>query len=594
MDSNKNNLLEKIKNLPSQPGCYLWKNNLGEIIYIGKAKNLLERTSQYFNNKHLDQKTQILVSKICDIDYIIVDNENDSLLLEMNLIKKHKPKYNILLRENNNYPYIVVTDEAHPRILYTRNPEKFKGKKYGPFANSNFNKYQLFIILNRMFPLRKCNKLPSSKCIFYDINQCLGPCIKKVDPEQYQIILQQINNLFKGDINKVKEELIAKELAYSEKLDFENANYYLEISKSLDYIINNNQIIFDKKKDFDFFSFFVHENTITIVIFKYNKGMLLDKYELTNFLFASTELEYIKSFLITYYTDELVVKPKSIYISIRKEELCDVENIIKIDFINPKSGKMLDTMNTAMENAKLANKSQFYKLLKNFNRNENALLELEKILKIDNLSLIEAYDNSNIFNTEKVGVKIAYINGYKNPKLYRKFIIKNQNAQSDFEYMEEVIYRRFLAIKNGKDNIIPNLIILDGSKPQITAAKNAFKKLNLEGLVPIIALAKDEKHKTKSIILENYEEIVIDKKSDLYLFLFNIQEEVHRYAISFFRNKKSNSLLTNKLEDVEGLGKKRIKKLLEKYDTFDEIINASLDELSQIIPRDVAKKIKKI
>ena len=255
---------------------------------------------------------------------------------------------------------------------------------------------------------------------------------------------------------------------------------------------------------------------------------------------------------------------------------------------------MLNTMKTAMQNAKLANQSKYYKLVRNFDRNENALIELEKLLGIDNLSLIEMYDNSNIFNTINVGVKVAYLNGYKNTNLYRKYNIKNETARSDFEYMEEVIYRRFLSIKNGKDSMLPNLIIVDGGKPQITAAKNSLKKLSLEGVVPVIGLTKNERHKTKSIILENGEEIELDKSNEVYLFLLNIQEEVHRYAISFYRNKKSASLFYTKLNDVPGLGRQRIKNLLEKYDSLEAIVNASEDELSQIVPREIAKKIKDI
>lgn len=594
MDSNRKNLLEKIKNLPETPGCYLWKNNVGDVIYVGKAKNLLDRVSQYMNNKSLDSKTQILVSKIWDVDYISVDNENDSFLLERNLINKYKPRYNILLRTGGNYPYIVVTDEKHPRIIYTRNPDKIRGKKYGPFANSKMNKYELFIILNRMFPLRKCSKLPKNKCIFYDIGQCAAPCINKIEPGFYEEIEKKIDSLFKGKINDFKKELKEKEMHYSDKLEFETAMSYLEITKALDFIIQNNQVIFDTKKDFDFFSFYVKENSITVVIFKYNNGTLLDKYETTNFLFDNDELDYIKSLLINYYLDELTKKPKSIYISIEVDKLKDIEDIIKIKFINPKSGKMLNTMKTAMQNAKLANQSKYYKLVQNFDRNENALIELEKLLGIDNLSLIEMYDNSNIFNTINVGVKVAYLNGYKNTNLYRKYNIKNETARSDFEYMEEVIYRRFLSIKNGKDSMLPNLIIVDGGKPQITAAKNSLKKLSLEGVVPVIGLTKNERHKTKSIILENGEEIELDKSNEVYLFLLNIQEEVHRYAISFYRNKKSASLFYTKLNDVPGLGRQRIKNLLEKYDSLEAIVNASEDELSQIVPREIAKKIKDI
>lgn len=585
-------LKEKLKLIPKKPGCYLWKDKNGIVIYVGKAKNLSNRTKQYFL-KDRDLKTRKLVNEIRDVDYVVVNNENESLLLESNLISQYKPKFNMLLRESNSFPYIVVTKEEHPRILYTHNNDKkINGTYYGPFANSNIRKYDLYNFINRIFPLRKCNKLPNQKCIYYDIGQCLGPCIKKIEKQDYEPYLKKINNFFSGKHQEIDESLRKKELEAAEKLMFEDSKKYLDLRNSLKTFSERQDIIFSKSNDEDIIGFHSKENVISIVFFKYVNGTLLSKYDVTT-MFYNDEEEIITTLLFEYYSKIAIEIPKIVYVSLQDETLENLSKSLNIKFINPTKGIKKEVMEIALTNAIETMKNKYLTMISNENRELNSIDELQKILDIDNIYRIEIFDNSNIFSSDKVAAMVVYENGKKNKNAYRKYNIKNLNANSDYEYMQEVIYRRYKNVYEG-DGEIPDLIIVDGGKQQVKAAIESLKKLELNNVINIIGLAKDNKHKTDRIVKSDFTEIKLDKKSDLYFFLLNMQDEVHRFAITFHRNKRSKSLFDNSLNQIKNLGKKRIAKLIEKYETLDKIKSASLEELMQIVPKDVAKEIKKL
>ena len=581
-------LKNKLKNVPKLPGCYLWKNKHGIVIYVGKAKNLYNRTHQYFNNKK-DPKTFKLVQEIFDLDYVIVNNENDSLLLENNLISKHKPKYNILLRETNTFPYIVLTNEKHPKLIYLHdNKKKVDGTYYGPFAIAK--KYDLFNFINHLFPFRKCKNVPKQKCVYYDIGQCLGPCINKVEKKDYDEYIKKVNNFFNGKYKEIDELLEKKELEFANNLDFENSQKYLELRNNLVDFSKKQDIIFSKKNNIDVVGFAIKENVIALIIFKYVEGILLSKYEIIT-VFYNEVSEIIESLLFDYYKNMVVEKPKIVNLSLDDLVLSNLSNSLGIKFINPSKGIKKDVMINVFENANQLLKNKYLSLIANLNREIDSLQELSEMLKINNLYTIDLFDNSNIFNDNKVGVVVVYENGKKNKKLYRKFNIKNELANSDYEYMKEVIYRRYKNLLINKE-ALPNLIIVDGGKIQISAAISSLKLLNLDQIIPVIGLAKDDKHKTDRIIKADFSEIILDKKSNLFFFLLNMQDEVHRFAISFYRNKKSKSLFKNSLSDIKNLGNKRISKLIEKYQTIESIKNADIDELSQIVPKNVANAIK--
>lgn len=582
----------KLSTIPKKPGCYLWKDKNGIIIYVGKAKNLYNRTRQYFQN-NVDLKTSKLVREIADIDYVIVQNENESLLLENNLISKHKPKYNMLLRESNSFPYIVITKEKHPRILYTHNNQKqIKGTYYGPFAMPTIKKYELYNFINSLFPLRKCKILPKKKCIYYDIGQCLGPCIQEINDIDYEPYLKKINDFFSGDCKEIDEFLASKEQEYCEKLMFEESQKYFELRKSLKYFSEKQDIVFSQNNNEDIIGFAIKENIISIVIFKYVEGNLLNKYDITTIFYDEIE-EAITRLVFDYYQNLSISKPKNVYISLSEENLKAMSESLNINFTNPIQGKKKEVMINAFENAKNMIQNKYLNMISNYSREEESLASLEQILNIENLNLIEIFDNSNVFGAEKVSAMVVYENGVKNKKRYRKYIIKSQEANSDYEYMKEVIYRRYKGVLDKKE-ALPNLIIVDGGTIQIKAAIESLKILHLDQIIPVIGLAKNDKHKTDRIIKWDYSEISLDKKSNLYFYLLNMQDEVHRFAISFHRDRRSKSLFTNSLYEIKNLGKKRIEKLLAKYETLDNVINADLEELCQIVPKNIAIEIKKL
>ena len=584
------NIKDKLKLIPKKPGCYLWKDKHGVVIYVGKAKNLANRTKQYFL-KDRDLKTRKLVNEIRDVDYIVVNNENESLLLENNLITKYKPKYNMLLRETNAFPYIVVTKEEHPRILYTHdNQKKIKGTYYGPFANTNIKKYDLYNFINRVFPLRKCKSIPEQKCIYYDIGQCLGPCIKKVTPQDYEKHIKGIDDFFCGKTVDVDKYLEQKELECAEKLMFEDSQKYFELRKSLKAFSLRQDIITSTKSDEDVIGFHTKENALSMVIFKYVKGTLLSKYDITTLFYNDVE-ETITTILFDYYKNIALETPKIVYLSLDETILKELSSSLNIKFLNPIKGVKKDIMENALANAIELMKNKYLTLISNENRELNSLDELQKLLNIKDLFRIEIFDNSNLFNKDKVAAMVVYENGRKNKNEYRKYNIKNVDSNSDYEFMKEIIYRRFKRVHELGEQI-PDLVIVDGGKPQVNAAILSLKELGLDNIIPVIGLAKDSKHKTDRIVKSNLEEIQLDKKSDLYFFLLNMQDEVHRFAISFHKNKRSKSLFENNLYQIKNLGKMRIKKLIEKYETIDNIYSASVEELSQIVPKEVAIAIK--
>lgn len=585
----ENNILNKLKKIPKLPGCYLWKDKNGIVIYVGKAKNLFNRTNQYFSNKK-DPKTFKLVQEICDIDYVIVNNENESLLLENNLITKYKPKYNILLREFNTFPYIVLTKEEHPKLLYVHdNKKKIKGTYFGPFATTK--KYDLYNLINRLFPLRKCRTIPNQKCIYYDIGQCLGPCIKKVTQNEYDPYIKKINDFFSGKYKDFDKSLQEEELKAAEKLDFESSQKYLELRNSLKDFSQKQDVIFSKNNDEDVIGFYVKENIISIVIFKYVNGTLLSKYDVITVFYSEIE-DIVESLVFEYYNNIDINKPKKINLSLSEEKLNNLKKSLNIEFVNPAKGSRKDIMLNALTNAQEIMKNKYLTTLSNLSRETNALQELQKLLNLESTYMIEIFDNSNIFGENKVSAMVVYENGKPNKKLYRKYNIRNEKANSDFEYMQEVIYRRYKSVLNNKESL-PNLIIVDGGKQQVHAALLSLKELKINKVVPIIGLSKDNKHKTNKIITWDMKEIDLDKKSELYFFLLNMQDEVHRFAITFFRHKKSKSLFKNSLYEIDKLGKKRIEKLLLKFETIENIKEASIDELSQVVPRNIAIEIKK-
>jgi excinuclease ABC subunit C len=451
------------------------------------------------------------------------------MVLEANLINKYKPKFNILLRENSNYPYIVVTNEKDPRIVYTKN-KNYDGKYYGPFANNDMNKYDIYNLLQQLFPLRKCNKVPKKKCLYYDMGICLAPCINKIENEQYENIKKKINDFFNNNDKNILNDLKQKEEENAKSLNFEKAKIYHDLQNSINQIKTNAKINVqvDSNSEIDVVGYYVKDQYLTIVIHKYIKGKLLEVNKQINEYFGEIK-EYLSSYLNQYYLNNKNV-PKTIYID------SEIESLNKEILSIPKKGNYKQIVDNANLNAKHYFEYNLLSFEKNKDKTTKAFEELKVVLNEPNLNLIHVFDISNLFEKDKVGGMIALENGIFNKKLYRKFIIKNEKQQGDVQYMTEVISRQYKRMIDEKQ-ILPNLIIVDGGINQIHAAIDVLKQLKLDKMINVIGLSKDKKHKTDKIIT-NTNEIVLDKKSGLYSYLFNIQEEVHRFAITFNRQKR--------------------------------------------------------
>lgn len=580
--------VKKLDIVPHKPGCYLWKNKKNKIIYIGKARDLNKRMHQYFNKSH-NNRIYKLTSEISSFDYIVVNDENEALVLENNLIKTYKPRFNVLLKEgSNNYPYILVTNNKHPKIIYTRRYNPSLGKYYGPFASSDNNPYELFIYLNRIIPLRKCNVVPKQKCMYYDLGQCLGPCIKNIDQTEYDKLLAKIDDIFQNKNNKeIINELKQKELIAAENLDFEQANYYLKIQNSFESIIHKQIVQLKDAINADYIGYFCDDENICINIFNYIDGKLITKHSIIEPYYGDVN-ESIISYLMQYYSDNKA--PKSVYLVLKEDELESLSNVLNIKFIKPIKGKHLDLLTQSVENARyflITNKANEKVKI---NRTVGACEDLAKLLNIDSAYHIEMIDNSNIFLESPVSAVVVFQNGIAQKKLYRKYNLDYMQEKSDFHFMKEVIERRFakLAIN---DVDLPDVFIVDGGKIQLNAALDVFKKLNISDRIKVIGLEKNEHHKTNCIVTSDGV-IELEKTSNVYKLLFNIQEEVHRFAISYFRDKNLKSKLSSILDDIKGIGIETKQKILKLYPNLAEIRKVNVETLQQIMPKKVAIALK--
>jgi len=519
-------LQNKLACAPKTFGIYQWLDKNGNVIYVGKAKNIYNRIHQYFD-KNVSYKTKFLVKEIHDVNFITTKNENDALILEANLINKLKPKYNVLLKENNNYPYIVVTKETNPRLIYTRNQKRFKGTYYGPIASNDNKKYEIFNLLNRIFPLRKCKILPKKKCIYYDIGCCCGPCINKIPSIKYDSILKEINNFFKGNNKKIISELKNKEKLASKNLDFENAAKYRDLIIGIKNIKNlSSSVQIGNKNKIDIIGTYFKNSYIAIEIHTFIDRKLISVFKQIINCYDSYE-ESVTSFLNQYYLDNK--NPPSYIINNFDAKL----NTIKTK--TPKTGKMKKILQEANKNAKYYYEMNILSHQKHINDTLGAFEELKKLLDIDNLALINVFDMSHMFNKNIVGGMISLTNGQFNKKLYRKFNI-DSNIKGDTNQIKDVITRQYKNVIN-KSESLPNLIIIDGGKNQITAVMEGLRNNNLDTIIPIMGLVKNNKHMTDHILYNN-KEIYIEKNSSLFTYLTNIQNEVHRFTISFHKSKK--------------------------------------------------------
>ncbi len=580
-------LKEKLAILPDQPGCYLMKDKQGTVIYVGKAKVLKNRVRSYFTGSH-DGKTLRLVGEIVDFEYIVTSSNLEALILELNLIKKYDPKYNIQLKDDKTYPFIKITAEKQPRLLITRNVKKDKGKYFGPYPNAQ-SAHETKKLLDRMYPLRKCTNMPDKVCLYYHMGQCLAPCVKEVTEEQNKEIVDEIIKFLNGGHKEVRSELETKMYEASEKLEFERAKELRDQIAHIDAIMEKQKMIMSDLVDRDVFGYAVDKGWMCVQVFFVRKGKLIER-DVSMFPIYDEPEEGFLTFIGQFYENSSHFKPKEIVVpgSIDSEL---VERFLEVEATQPKRGKKKDLVELANKNAKIALEEKFYLIERDEERTIKAVENLGKRLGIETPHRIEAFDNSNIQGTNPVSAMIAFIDGKPAKKEYRKYKIKTVQGPDDYESMREVVRRRYTrALKEGLP--LPDLIIIDGGKGHLAAASDVLE--NELGLyIPMAGLVKDDKHKTSHLIIgDPPEPVMLERNSQEFYLLQRIQDEVHRFAITFHRQLHGKSVIQSALDDIPGIGDKRKKILLKHFGSLKKMKEASVTEFVEAgMPKNVAETI---
>ena len=576
---------EKLALLPSKPGCYIHKDKNGNVIYVGKAKNLKKRVSSYFNKIHTG-KTKALVDNINDFEYIVTNSEIESFILEINLIKKYSPKYNILLKDDKTYPYIELTNEKYPRvkIIRTKTRKKTKSKLFGPFPNV-VSARKTVDLINRIYPLRKCNTLKKDLCLYYHINECLGYCKYNISKEQIDLMIKEITEVLNGNYKEITKKLEEEMFKESENLNYEKA---LELKKMIEDVkttISKQIVVSNVKYNFDVFGYYVKDNYLSIETLFIREGIIIGRvhkiFDITDEI-NDVYLRYITNFYEKY--------------ELPKEIIIQDENAISLlsTYLNtkvncPKKGDIKHILDMAINNAEIYLNENLEIVKKDLKIKKEVLEKLKSLLNLTSLKRIDLFDNSHLFGTYYVGCMVVYEDLEPNKNLYRKYKI-SLDVKDDLSAMKEVIYRRYYRMLLDKE-VYPDLIIIDGGSLQVKAVVEVLNSLGLS--IKVIGLKKDDKHKTNIIVDDNLNEISIKQDNHLFLYLTKMQDEVHRFAISFHRDLKSKGSLESVLSNVSGLGDKRRTALLKEYGSLKKIEEASIDELKNIIPEEIAKNLKK-
>lgn len=576
-------LQKKLELLPDNPGCYLYKDNIGEIIYVGKAKNLKNRVKSYFTGTH-NKKTQTLVSKIEDLEYIIVNSEKEALLLENNLIKKYRPYFNIRLKDDKSYPYLMVTKEEHPRLLMTRKYKKSnKNIYFGPYVDIK-SAMEVKKILDKIYPLRKCNPVEKRPCMYYQIGECIGPCAKKITPDEYKTQINKIKSFLTGNTKDILQDLKNRMQVHVQNLEFEAAGQIHTYIKSIEVSVQNQVVANSDNIDRDYIGFSFNNDYICIQIFLSRLGNIIErKVEYFN-LYDSPE-QILYSYLIQYYAMNKL--PKEIYIDEVDDNL--LSTVVDCKIIIPKRGNHRKILDTVKENARyyLDNNLAIEELKER--KLQVTLNNIAEKLGVKTIDSIDAFDNSNIMGVDAVSVKVNFTNGKKNTYNYRKFKIDESMGINDVQTMKEVLYRNY---KDKKTNT--ELLIVDGGKNHLNAAIEIVHETLGLTQIKIIGLAKNDKHITEYIITDDYEIIEFPKTSAEYLFLKQIQDEVHRFAITYHRAIKTKNMYNSSLDNIQGIGKVRKNLLLKTFSSIEEIKEASEERLLKLgIPKDVINNLKK-
>ena len=573
---------EKLALLTKEPGCYLMLDKNNKVIYVGKAKNLKRRVSSYFNREHTG-KTKALVSNIVNFEYIVTESEVESLLLEINLIKKYSPKYNIMLKDNKSYPYIEITNDKYPRLIISR-PRKLKnhkGRLFGPYPNSNAAR-KTVELLNRIYPFRKCHTMEKKVCLYYQIGQCLGYCENKVSKERINEMITEVTSFLKGNYLTVRKKIENLMKEASDKLNFEVALEYKEMIEYIDKVLEKQKISLNDNINRDVINYYVKNDYISFQVLHLIDGRI-NMREKEVFALVDDVKETLSSFVISFYDKNSV--PKEVLVG-EDFDTNLLSNALNTKFIIPEKGIKKKLVLMAEENAKIVLDEKFELIKRDEKRTFNANEELGKLLNIDNLSRIEIFDNAHLFGTFSVSGMVVFKNGKPDKKEYRKYKIVSE-VKDDYHMMKEVIYRRYFKVLHEKLEK-PDLIIVDGGIVQINAAKEIINSLYLD--IPIVGLKKNDKHKTTALMY-NDKEYLIDNTSDLFHYLTRMQDEVHRFTINYHKEIRSRGSLSSILDNVPKIGEKRKKELLKKYKTITALKSLTKEELEEILPSDAASNL---
>ena len=578
----------KLLLLPDLPGCYLMKNKEKEIIYIGKAKNLKKRVRSYFRGTH-EGKTQLLVEEIVDFETIITSTDKECLLLEITLIKKHLPKYNIKLKQGTSYPYLKITNEKDPQLIITSEVKRDGGHYFGPYPNVYAaSETQQFI--QKVYPLRKCNGYQKRACLYYHLGQCIGPCDHEIPKEEYDAQIDKIKRFLNGDVKEIKKILKSKMMQAAEELAFERAAEYRNQIQYIETTVERQNIITNDFTTRDVFSYYMNKGWISIQVFFIRQATLI-KREATIFPCYDTPQEELASYIVQFYQEDNHLLPREVLVP-NGVDTKILSEVLEIPVKVPIQGRKKDMLDLATKNSEISLNEKFQLIEMDDRKTIGAIKELSEALNLPLVSRIEAFDHSNIQGTNPVSAMVSFLDGKPDKSNYRKYKIKSVSGSNELATTEEVIRRRYTRLlKEGKP--LPDLILMDGGKIQVNGAINILE--NELGLsIPVAGMVKDDKHRTSSLIFgEDLQKVTLKPTSQAFYLVQRIQDEVHRFAITFHRQLRGKNSLSSKLDRIEGVGPKTRTKVLKHFKSVKNVKEASVEEINGLgIPLKTAVRIK--
>ncbi|MDG8295385.1 excinuclease ABC subunit UvrC [Streptococcus pneumoniae] len=584
-----NNLIKsKLELLPTSPGCYIHKDKNGTIIYVGKAKNLRNRVRSYFRGSH-DTKTEALVSEIVDFEFIVTESNIEALLLEINLIKENKPKYNIMLKDDKSYPFIKITNERYPRLIITRQVKKDGGLYFGPYPDVGAAN-EIKRLLDRIFPFRKCTNPPSKVCFYYHIGQCMAHTICKKDETYFKSMAQEVSDFLKGQDNKIIDELKGKMAAAAQTMEFERAAEYRDLIQAIGTLRTKQRVMAKDLQNRDVFGYYVDKGWMCVQVFFVRQGKLIER-DVNLFPYFNDPDEDFLTYVGQFYQEKSHLVPNEVLIPQDIDEEA-VKALVDTKILKPQRGEKKQLVNLAIKNARVSLEQKFNLLEKSVEKTQGAIENLGRLLQIPTPVRIESFDNSNIMGTSPVSAMVVFVNGKPSKKDYRKYKIKTVVGPDDYASMREVIRRRYGRVQR-EALTPPDLIVIDGGQGQVNIAKQVIQEeLGLD--IPIAGLQKNDKHQTHELLFGDPLEVVdLSRNSQEFFLLQRIQDEVHRFAITFHHQLRSKNSFSSQLDGIDGLGPKRKQNLMRHFKSLTKIKEASVGEIVEVgVPRAVAEAVQ--